>query len=389
MSTDFLHIVSILKLCDIEAQTDADNDFHIHQKILAYPNPDGTIRWMWNAESKQPLFLKFYGVIGWKSKVFAMIVKLSFLFRLQKLLAKKSFNIYMNVENYEKYKSIFGDEWAVFTGTSGKLRKAVFTMKNADGNFFLKVPLTEAAKKIVQLEFENLIKLNKFHFKNTVTPLGKMKGESLLQNDLSSLCNTRSAIFSNAHFLSMKDVMSATQQKKSIGSTHFWQTIESNFTIIQSANKPEKIALWDELTQNLITLKNSINTSSEINTSLAHADLTAWNCFADKEKLYIYDWELAMEDAPASYDLFHFHIQGNCLLGNQSFEIIQDKLNQTFATDEVKNFISEFKIDKELHLQLYLLYHVSSSLCWYAEQKDLHMQVQWLTALWNKYLTIK
>jgi hypothetical protein len=389
LTNENTHIVSILKLCGIDVSIENVVINSIQKKILAYPNPDGTIRWMWDAESTKPLFLKFYGVIGWKSKLFSAFVQLLFVLKLQKIIAKKCVAIYLDTENSEKYNSLLGVEWALFTGTPGKLRKAVITIHKKSESVFLKIPLTDAAKNIVALESKNLSMLEKLQLQNSIVPKGIMYGISLQQTDVSQYCSHRSSVFGNLHLLSMIEFFEKTNHKKSLSSTLFWQIIEKNITVLINSNSHPDILIWNELLKNLMDEKNKIDASTEQQFCLAHADLTAWNCYCDDSKLYIYDWELAIEDAPVLYDLFHFHIQGNCLLGNQSFEQIEVKLNQVLQSEKVKAFCKTNNIDVELNLKLYLLYHVSVSLCWYAEQKDLHLQVQWLTALWNKYLTKK
>jgi hypothetical protein len=342
---------------------------------------------MWDASSNKPLFLKFYGVIGWKSKLFSAFVKFVFVLKCQKFLTKKCITIYLDSENLKKYNSLFGFEWALFTGTPGKLRKAVITIQKKKDSVFLKIPLTEAANEIVAIESKNLLAIEKLQLKSTITPKGAMIGNSLQQTDLSQFSNKRSSVFGNSHVQSMVEIFDKTSQKTTLSSTSFWQAIDKNISILVNVEPHQGILVWNELIKNLIDEKNKIDTSDEQFFCLAHADLTAWNCYCDESKLCIYDWELAINDAPALYDLFHFHIQGNCLLGNQSFEQIEEKLNQTLNKNAVKAFCKKNAIDIKLNLKLYLLYHVSSSLCWYAEQKDLHLQVQWLTALWNKYLT--
>lgn len=389
MKEESIHIISILKLCGISASDENSTTYSNQRRIFAYPNPDGTIRWMWDSESKQPLFLKFYGVIGWKSKLFAAFVKLLFLLKLQNRLSKHSIDIYLDNQNVENYKTLLGNEWSLFTGTPGKLRKAVVVVQNKSESVFLKIPLTKASEEIVSLEFKNLCFLQKLELASSVVPIGEMLGKSLQQNDLSQLCNNRSAIFGNAHFNSLIEFFEKTKQFKPIESTEFWQKIEKNLSYLMDVKPHPNILIWDELLKNLLDAKNAIDKSNQQFVSVAHADLTAWNCYSNNEKLFIYDWELAIYDAPVLYDLFHFHIQGNCLLGNQSFEQISEKLNAVLNSKIIKNFCYSNKIDIELNMKLYLLYHVSESLCWYSEQKDLHLQVQWLTSLWNKYLTQK
>ena len=389
MKEESIHIISILKLCGVEASAESSTTNSHQRKILTYPNPDGTIRWMWDAESTQPLFLKFYGVIGWKSKLFSAFVKSFFAFNIQRKLSKQTIDIFLDNKNLENYKAILGNEWALFTGTPGKLRKAVVVIQNKSESVFLKIPLTKASEEIVSVEYKNLFFLQQLELKSSVVPVGKMQGKSLQQTDLSQLCNSRSALFGNAHYNSLIEFFEKIKKFESLESTTFWQKIERNISYLIEVKPHVNILIWDELLKNLLDTKNTIDKSNQHLVGIAHADLTAWNCYCNNEKLFIYDWELAIHDAPVLYDLFHFHIQGNCLLGNQSFEQIDEKLNQVLNSKVIKSFCNKNSIDVLLNLKLYLLYHVSESLCWYSEQKDLHLQVQWLTSLWNKYLTQK
>ena len=59
-------------------------------KWLQINNPDGTARWIWNVTNKQPIFLKFYNEGSIRAKIFALLIKTVFIFKLQKLLFKQS-----------------------------------------------------------------------------------------------------------------------------------------------------------------------------------------------------------------------------------------------------------------------------------------------------------
>ncbi len=380
------HIIPVFEKLNIECSTEKSDEQNIAVQLFSYNNPDGAIRWIFPASSKSPLMLKFYGVIGWKSKLFSTMMRLIFFFGMKKLIAKQYEEIFFSELEFEKYKIQLGAEWALFTGTPGKLRKALIYVSKKSERFFLKIPLTEAAKEIVQHETKFLHQLNQFNFQHTKIPKEKSTENYLQQSDLSVECSHRSSIWTIVHQQSAEEIFSFTKQKKKISETEFWKKVNQNFSELKSHQAHPSVPEWNSIVEKLFLLKNKIDVEQQIFTSIAHTDLTPWNCFCDNQKLYIYDWELAMLDAPALYDLFHFHLQGNCLLGNQPFEIVNQKLQGTIQQKSIQHFAADNSIDMALHLKLYLLYHVSTSMCWYAVQPNLHLQVHWLMKLWNDYL---
>ena len=386
MSKIYSHITKVFEKLNIECSTEKSDEQNIAVQLFSYNNPDGTIRWIFPASSKSPLMLKFYGVIGWKSKLFSTAIKILFAVRFKKLIAKSCEEIFFSETEFEKYITQLGTEWALFTGTPGKLRKALIYVSKSTEKYFLKIPLTEAAKEIVNHEAKFLKQLNQFNFHYTKIPKEKFTENYLQQSDLSVECNNRSDVWISTHQQSLEEIFSFTKKKKKISETDFWKKVERNFSELKNHKSHSSISDWNLILEKLLLLKNKIDAEQQISSSIAHTDLTPWNCFCDNKKLYIYDWELAVLDAPALYDFFHFHLQGNCLLGNQPYEMINQKLQTTIQQKSIQHFVADNSINMALHLKLYLLYHVSTSMCWYAVQPDLHLQVNWLVKLWNDYL---
>jgi hypothetical protein len=380
------HIIPIFEKLELNCSEKKSEQNKIAIQLLAYNNPDGTIRWIFPSSSKNPLMLKFYGVIGWKSKLFSLAIQLIFLFGLKKIIAKQSQELFFSEAEFEKYKNQLGFEWAVFTGTPGKLRKALAYVSKNEERLFLKIPRTEAAKEIVNHEAFFLKQHNQFSFQHTKVPQEKSTQNYLQQSDLSAECSSRSSTWTITHQQSAEEIFSFTKKKIKISETDFWKKIEANISELKNHPPHPSVSSWNSIVEELVTLKGKIDVNENIFTSIAHTDLTPWNCFCDDKKLYIYDWELALSDAPALYDLFHFHLQGNCLLGNQPFEMVKQKLQVTIQQKSIQHFVADNSIDMALHLKLYLLYHVTNSMCWYAVQPNLHLQVHWLMKLWENYL---
>ena len=359
------HIIPVFEKLNIKCSAGKTDEQNIVVRFLSYNN-NNSIRWIFPESSKQALMLKFYGVIGWKSKLFSATIKFLFAIRMQKLTAKNCKEIFFSETEFEKYKTQLGAEWALFTGTPGKLRKALIYVSKSTEKYFLKIPLTNAAKEIVNHESIFLQQLNQFNFQHTKIPKEKSTENYLQQSDLSIECSHRRSIWTNVHQQSTEEIFAFTKAKKKISETEFWKKVENNFSELGNHKAHPSIPAWNSILEKLVLMKTKIDVEQNIFTAIAHTDLTPWNCFCDNQKLYVYDWELAVLDAAALYDLFHFHLQGNCLLGNQPFEIVNQKLKETIQQQSVQHFAADNSIDTALHLKLYLLYHVSTSMCWYA-----------------------
>ncbi|RZK55362.1 MAG: hypothetical protein EOO59_10630, partial [Hymenobacter sp.] len=52
-------------------------------------NPDGSLRWVWPATLRQPLFLEFYNAASTKARLFSALVRVVFACRLDGLFFKK------------------------------------------------------------------------------------------------------------------------------------------------------------------------------------------------------------------------------------------------------------------------------------------------------------
>ena len=104
---------------------------------------------------------------------------------------------------------------------------------------------------------------------------------------------------------------------------------------------------------------NALDGHASLLVSIAHKDLTPWNCYVNKNALAIYDWELAQDNTPVLFDVFHFIFQAGILVKRQSFSEIQEELDKLLSSLSLKRYIAYNKIDVALHVKLYLsLIHI-------------------------------
>lgn len=331
-------------------------------------NPDGSLRWFWNSNSKKPLFLKFYNAATPKAKLFSLFVKLVFAFRFQKFVFKKENVYYTKAE-----KPIFDIEsdWAVFTGTVGPNNKALLF---ADG-FFYKIAETESAKNLISTEHKNLEILKSSQ--EFIVPDAVMMNSSVLK--LSDISNEgiRENSFTAIHAKALKLVSQNCQNTVKIEDWEYFQNLKNDFLKIEDERIPKNII------RKLKSILRHIDENESVDIAFAHGDFTSWNCYMTKDKLAVYDWELSSSDKPKAFDFFHFIIQNGILIQRKPWKEIFEEI-------KIKNSITFQLNDKDLekYLKFYLLINTLSYLKIYAEQKEWHMQIHWLLQTWTEALNV-
>ncbi|WP_273006121.1 hypothetical protein [Chryseobacterium sp.] len=332
------------------------------------PNPDGSVRWFWNSNSKKPLFLKFYNAATPKAKLFSWLVEFLFVLRLQKLTFKKETVYYIAGE-----KPIFDIEsdWAIFTGTVGPNNKCLLFSEEC----FYKIASTEQAKQLVHNEFQSL-KISKNNAKY-ITPSSKMVNEYVLQLSDISAGGERVNELTLIHAKTILDIAKKKTQSTKVADWRHFQDLKTDFESLNDERVPKN------LLRKLKLVLSGINENEKVDLSFSHGDFTSWNCYIKDHTLAIYDWELASFERPKGFDFFHFIIQNGILIQKKSWKNIFKEIKE-------KNAIAFQYDDKELekYLKFYLLTNTLSYLKIYAEQEKWHVQIHWLLQTWTEALNI-
>ncbi|CAA7195210.1 nucleoside/nucleotide kinase family protein [Chryseobacterium potabilaquae] len=332
------------------------------------PNPDGSVRWFWNSNSKKPLFLKFYNISTFKAKLFSLFVKLVFVLNLQKLIFKKE-DIYYIAE--DRYIFDIEGDWAIFTGTVGPNNKAILFFND----YFYKIADTENARILIHKELKNI----KYSGNSTFysIPAARLCNDYVLQLSDISKNGKRKNEFSIVHARALQGIKDRFQKRRPIVGWEYFQTLKEDFKTIDDTRIPPNII------RKLNTILNDINETEIVDLSFSHGDFTPWNCYVKGDVLGIYDWELASAERPKGFDFFHFIIQKGVLINRNSWkrifkEIIEkNKMLFKFEENELKK-----------HLKFYLLTHILNYLKIYSQQEEWHIQVHWLLKTWSEALNL-
>jgi thymidylate kinase len=342
-----------------------------------FSNPDNSVRWIWPATTNSPVFLRFFSATSLKSKLFVLACKLAFALRLQGLVFKKhtlgtlQFPSRMNLNQTSN--------WALFTGTEGPNRKLVLTATNKDKKtVFVKIALAPKSAKLLQNEKKILNHLSGLKTDLMVTP--KVLNQTEKWIELSDVSSTkRSLKFTDNHRSALLQLQTATLQNEALQLSQYWnQTIDLQ-TKISSINHP-KIPM--AMLRKLKLVLDSVNPSAKVQTALAHADFTPWNCFVSDEKIGLYDWEMARY-LPKGFDAFHFIIQKGILIERKPWKEIWKEIELEVAPTFFNN---NLEITKE-YAKYYLVINSFYYLYVYSNQSHWHTQIQWLITTWNEALS--
>jgi hypothetical protein len=352
-------------------------------------NPDGTIRWFYQSNSKAASHLSFYNSSSLKSKIYVSVSRIAWKFGQSDLLASGKFKMQqLLVDNVKtRYGILESENCSFFTGTRGATRKVVVDVQGEDGTSeFIKIPLTETAEKLVKNEIDMVKSLSKFDF--TTLSLPKISKQI---NGHARLSNVKPAYTIPAdkiaaiHASAVGELCALSHERKSITDTESWDVTSTNihylFNELVYRNDLDQQKI-NTLVNRLKQLYSTISLGESIPVSVSHGDFTPWNMYSDEQRLYVYDWEMAKNGIPMLFDLFHFSYQSVILQQQKSYTDVCENINVWLKQPIVMHMIQKYRINVQLHHALYLLFNVSFYLRQYLNEKEPLMQSEWMMDAW-------
>lgn len=359
----------------------------VHQHKLEYliiNNPNGSVRWAWPLHTKKPLFLKFYSISSAKAFVFAVIIKLIFILRIQKLFFKRKV-LFLNKANSDlPTKFNLNCQWALFTGTAGPNQKAVFCIQDQYTRSFLKVALTERSADLIHREAMILNRLYQSNIQTFDFPeVLNITTRTLEISDIKG-SGRRTTKLSANHINAFIELNELSSIQMKLSENHHWQNMKGD---MESLLTIEDKRMPKGLIRKMLQMIDKTNEDDIIEVGLSHGDFTPWNMYESNQKLAIYDWELADFFKPLGYDVFHYIVQHNIMLEHKSWTEIKRDIINTINCDSFAA-LSKFSIkQRQKYLKLYFLFHISYYLKLYTAQAVWHPQIYWQINVWNEALS--
>ena len=341
---------------------------------LQINNPDGSPRWIWNAENKQPLFLKFYNVGSWRAFLFATLIKIVFLIRIQKWVFKKQTYFIKPANNmlFDYQKS-----WAIFTGTVGPNNKVLLF----DGEKFIKIATTTNAELLLDNEFKIIQTLNKTETSFDYPKVLANTHDSLSLSDISKNGTRLKELNANA-LDTLVALYNIENQQVKIKDWDYLNKLKEKFRNIKNDRIPKNML------RKINLLLETIDSEDVVELSFSHGDFTPWNMYEVDQTIALYDWELASTNKPKGFDFFHFIIQNDVMVARKPWKDIYENIQHQAKSDFYSTVFNENPEELKRYLKWYFIINGLHYLDVYASQKEWHIQIDWLLEVWNQGLDL-
>jgi hypothetical protein len=352
-------------------------------------NPDGTMRWILPAQTRNTPHLALYNASTWKAKLYKLASAVLFKVGKGHWLASGSFYVEQNTaESVErKYGINAGEAYALFTGTRGNTRKVVMALGRKKITHFIKIAVSEKSKQLINNESIMLRELSKYDFTTLSLPRvadPRISGSARLTN-VKPAATISAQRINDIHIRTLTELYTVNHENKPVFDCAAWAAIANNMEWMQREHELNN-GLDELKTRRIIhllrKLYNSLPLEAIIPVSVSHGDFTPWNMYCDDHRLYVYDWELSSNGIPMLFDLYHFILQSQVLIHHREYAAIRKSMNETLAQHNVQRLVNKYDIDIELHYKLYLLFTVSFYLRLYISENELLTQAHWMVDTW-------
>ncbi len=373
--------------CIIDFSKKIENENFNKTALELIQSRTGTIKYIFKKTLSKFHFLEFFQNTTTRSKFLKFAIKC--IIRLnQTYLIGKRFNVLSKNELYFK-QAITEDfqGYSIFLGTPGFWRKPVIQLiQNNRVTHYIKFSTTPQTNYLIKKENENLKIIKTFNLKNMITPNTRdsQKFNLLVQDAFNVKKIQRVTYLNDKIFGALKELSVNTMSHRKLEYTSFFTAIINQMSFLKDTSNQidEKIYFY------LKNLKESIQNNQYIFTSTAHGDFTPWNLFKNKSNLYVYDWEMMLTEAPLLYDAFHFIYQSEILVNRRGLIEIENEISSLCKRPGVADYITRYKIDIDVHHNLYLLHIISKNLMLMSQQitisEDQHLLLKtWKCALMN------
>ncbi len=343
-------------------------------KIIVINNPDGTPRWICPANAPKPYFLRFYNVSSLKSRLFATLVKIVFFLGLQRIIFKGT-QLYMDTAG-KPIVDLFQNNWALFMGTTGPNKKALFYQNDASGSRFLKIATTRKAQQLIAQEAMMTETLTALKVESFRIPCCQTLSAYVIQLEDITGENKRSTTLTEAHFTALNELYSKTT---------LTTKLDNRERIMQLLDLKDS-RIPKGMVKKLILLHNHIK-DTPIKVAQAHGDFTPWNMYVEGDRLAIYDWELARHNMPIGFDAYHFIMQQGILVERKTWGNIQECIKAKITPAAFSKWTQHDGSTWEDYFKWYLFINISDQLALYSQQEVWHPQIEWLLHTWNAALS--
>ena len=275
-------------------------------------NPDGTTRWLYQPNDFSASFLGFYNEGTLRARAAATLIRLLFAVGLGWLFRSGSVSVHHREASKPSrtLANVAFDRVAIFTGTAGPNRTAVFQLSTKGAvTHYAKVALTRLALNNLFWEKRSTDRLVLSLPDGVEAPVATetLDPAMVLFSNIKPAQAKRTSSFTPLLAKSLTALFEGTRQLHALEQMGFKNlALRASGYLRKQGQEPTR---FQQLGEKVLKLYDTIDPSEMIYTGLAHGDFTPWNFYVANDRVYLYDWELSHTQMPALYDLFHFCFQ--------------------------------------------------------------------------------
>lgn len=359
---------------------------HLYKYSMRYITVNGVVRWVYPSRRLKTV-LNFYHASTKRAKLLKTGLRVLDLMRLDWLISKP---LTIHTDQKECFpRSMNGngsfDEFSIFMGTPGIERTVLIaSYKDEVCQHFRKFGLTNLACQNVENEGHFLYRLQQREWQSFQAPgLLSRSERGIVQSRLHTRRPRITNQFTRFHAAAILEIADSSRSLQRFDSSTFGERILDDAAFISRSATP-----LSKLERKLLEVVEQTPDDLYFTSTLCHGDFTPWNMFMGNEKLYVYDWEAAMDFAPALYDLFHYHFQTGIFLKKWSFERIYSEIKFSIESNlDIRKNVDRYSIDIKTYLRLYLMHVVARKSALSKVQAEVscsqldHRNMVWETAL--------
>ena len=220
----------------------------------------------------------------------------------------------------------------VALGVPGAFRKAVVLVSGRRGTVrgLLKLPVTSASRENVRREADALERLAELPGDAAPAPALLARAEAgdvpwLVQAFVDGRRSPEA--LGAAHFAFLADLRRRTAVERDLEDLGVFRSACARLDALRDGTERE----WHAA---LAALRDAVRrwfAEAPVPCCMAHGDFTPWNLLLVSGRLVAFDWELAEEEAPALFDLIHFHFQTGILVRHLAAPALLEELDAVVA----------------------------------------------------------
>lgn len=277
-------------------------------------------------------------------------------------------------------------------GTPGYFQKTTVQVMSPEGKVlaYAKIGDTPQARCVLAQEAKTLRYLESLDISTGRIPrliyAGQLcEAEMVLQSAPEHRTHDGPKKLGKNHVEFLAEVFNQSKVEREFEGSEYWRRIRRDFNSLQEGLDES----WRRRIQSGLDICERILTGKTIPFGLCHRDFTPWNTLIEQGRLYVFDWEYAVEEGIPFWDIFHFTLFPAILVRRRSGSQIITRWNSGEMRQSLDLYAQKVGVDTGLIPAFFLLYLIEVS-CFYLSMFNRdgiqNEQRSWMREIWAEVI---